>query len=49
MSEDYKEQLKIPLTRDEIEQLDDGDHVKVTLSDDSAHEELILFEDGGEE
>jgi hypothetical protein len=38
-------QLKIPLTRDEVEQLHNGDHVKINLSDSSTHEEMILFRD----
>jgi len=46
-SEDYKEQLRIPLTEEEVQNLYNGDHVKVTFSDDSPHEDMILFKDGG--
>jgi len=40
-----KEQLKIPLTEDEIKKLSNGGHVKVRFSDDSPHKEMVLFED----
>jgi len=50
MSESYKEQLKIPLTNDEIERVRSGDTVMIMLSDESPHNEIFLsrLEDEGE-
>ena len=49
MTEEYKEQLRIPLTEDEINMLQDGDHVRVHFSDESPHSDMILFKDEVEE